>query len=105
MEDTLKIIEQFEKLPKYIRYKDDCYVPIIYKHENSFHDRAYWAMYAKELMNGFSSKKVLFHVKASLLGNVLWQFECQFDHLCVEKIIRDCDWFGNEPYEIDFCND
>ena len=32
MEDTLKIIEQFEKLPKYIRYKDDCYVPIIYKH-------------------------------------------------------------------------
>ena len=57
-------LQAFDSIEKYLRYNDEVYVPVIYKHEHVFSDNSVWVMYMKENMNSFSKKKVLFHVKA-----------------------------------------
>ena len=105
MKKVEDLLFAFDKMPKYLRYKGEVYVPIIYKHEWEFNDNAYWAMYAKETQIGFSTKKVLFHVKSVTLEILLQMFYTKFDECCVEKLISGNQWLGNEPYGIDFCND
>ena len=105
MKSTEDLLFQFDRMPKYLRFKGDVYVPIIYKHEWEFNDNAYWAMYAKETQIGFSTKKVLFHVKSVTLEILLDMFYKKFDECCVNKLISGNEWFGNEPYKLDFCND
>lgn len=92
-------------LPKYIMYKKEQFVPIIYKHEWDSNFRAYWAMYAKRTQLGFSSKRVLFVVNGTSLANVLYKFYVRFNECCADKLIRDREWFGSEPFSVDFEND
>lgn len=102
---TCDVFKRFDGLDKYIKYNGCAYVPIIYKHENYFDSRSVWVMYAKENVNSFSRLKVLFAVKAGTLERALNMFIAKYDELCVDKIIRGREWYGNAPYAIDFCND
>lgn len=105
MKSAEDLLAQFDRMPKYLRFKQDKYVPIIYKHEWEYNYNAYWAMYARETQVGFSSRKVLFAVSGTTLTNVLYKFYTQFDECCVEKMISGSEWLGPQPREIDFCNE
>lgn len=105
MNETLELLDHFDKMPKYLRYKQDKYVPLIYKHEWEYNYNAYWAMYARETQVGFSSRKVLFAVNSTTLKNVLHMFYAKFDDCCKEKLIKGSEWLGSKPQEIDFCNE
>ena len=99
------LLFQFDRIPKYLRYKDEVYVPIIYKHELEFNDNAYWIFFVKETQMGFSIKKVLFHVRSVTLEIALQMFYTKYDECCRDRLISGIDWLGNKPYAIDFCND
>lgn len=105
MKSVEDLLFQFDRMPKYLRFKGDVYVPIIYKHEWEFNDNAYWAMFAKETKIGFSTRKVLFHVKSVTLEIVLQMFYTKYDECCRDSLISGSEWLGNKPYAIDFCND
>lgn len=100
-----RLVNESDKLPKYLMYKNDEFVPVIYKHEWDSNYRAYWAMYARRTNFGFSTRKVLFAVSGTSLGNVLGKFYTRFDELCIDKKIQDKNWLGSEPIAIDFWND
>lgn len=100
-----KLVRGFDSIQKYLRYKNDVYVPIIYKHENEFCDNSIWIMYACQGVNSFSRKKILFHVKAGTLEAGLGMFLALYDQNCVSRNIVGRDWCGDAPYEIDFSND
>lgn len=100
-----KLVRGFDSIQKYLNYKNDVYVPIIYKHENEFCDNSIWIMYVRQGVSGFSRRKVLFHVKAGTLEAGLGMFLALYNEKCVARIIQGRDWFGNAPYEVDFSND
>lgn len=101
----MSLLERFDDLEKHIMYNGCAYVPIIYKHENPFDSRSVWVMYAKENIQSFSRKKILFAVKAGTLERALNMFIAKYDELCADKIIRGREWYGDAPYAIDFWND
>lgn len=102
---SLDVMHCFDDIDKYIIYKDDYYVPIIYKHDNAFHDNSVWVMYAKENVSSFSTRKVLFHVKAGTIERALGKFIALYNEHCVSRLIRSREWYGTQPYELDFRND
>ena len=100
-----KLVRGFDSIQKYLNYKNDVYVPIIYKHENEFCDNSIWIMYVRQGVSGFSRRKVLFHVKAGTLEHGLGMFLALYDQHCVSRNIIGRTWNGSIPYEIDFSNE
>lgn len=99
------IYKRFDDIEKYLNYNGRAYVPLIYKHENPFDSRSVWVMYAKENTQSFSRLKVLYAVKAGTLERAIAKFIAKYDELCVEKIIRGREWYGQAPHAVDFWND
>ena len=99
------LLNQFDCIPRYLRYKGEIFVPIFYKHECEFHTNSYWALFAKVTQIGFSTRKVLYAVSGTTLTNVLGKFYTLFHQYCRDKYISGEDWFGPKPFEIDFDND
>ena len=100
-----RTLVESDKLPRILSYKNMGFVPVLYKHEWEFHDNAYWAFYARRTTMGFSYKSVLFAVQGTTLANALYKFYKRFDELSVDKVIRGKEWFGPQPFAIDFWND
>ncbi len=105
MKSAEDLLFQFDRIPKYLRYKGEVYVPIIYKHEWEFNDNAYWILFAKETQMGFSTKKVLFHVKSVTLEIALQMFYTKYDECCRDRLLSGREWLGDKPYALDFSND
>ena len=103
--DDKDFVECFDSMEKYLEWKGDIFVPIIYKHENEFCHNSIWIMYAREGVDSFSRKKVLFHVKAGTLQAGLAMFNAVYNEHCAEKSIRGREWHGGAPYSLDFEND
>lgn len=99
------VYKRFDDIEKYLMCDGHAYVPIIYKHENPFDSRSVWVMYAKENRQSFSRLKILFAVKAGTLERAVAKFIAKYDELCVDKIIRGREWYGEAPHGVDFWND
>lgn len=103
--DEMDIGRVFDHIPKYLTYKNECYSPIILKWEWDGHSNAYWAFYGKEVVYGYSNRKLLFAVCASSFDQVVRKFLT----LCLdyesEGWIVDKEWRGPKPHTFNFCND
>lgn len=98
-------VGSFDTMEKYLMYGTDNYVPVIYKHENDGCHNSIWIMYAREGVDSFSKRKVLFHVKERSLLAALALFDVLYNEKCANRSIRGREWHGAEPYAIDFDND
>ncbi len=103
--DIMNYFEDLNDFPKYLNYKDDVYVLIIYRHEYDCNSCAYWAMFAKQTLTGFSKKNVLFHVNGTTLPNVLYKLTLIYKEIYKKGLVKSKQWLGNEPYEVDFDNE
>ena len=93
---------QFDSIAHCLVYGGEKYIPVICKRNEVFEDDSIWIMYAREGVNSFLRRKVLFHVKAGSLQAGLGMFVCLYDQMCVEKSILEGEWRGAAPYELDF---
>lgn len=102
---AMKTLKATDLLSKTLSYKDEVFVPVIYKHEWDSHSNAYYAMYASRTSIGFSNRRILMAVSGTSMTNVLDKFVRFYNDCCVNKYIRGKEWFGPKPFAIDFWND
>lgn len=85
-EKEIDLLNEIKRLPKYIRFKQDIYVPIIIKNEHEYNDDAYIAMYAKETTHFYSRDAFLFRVEGRTFLQVLEKFiRATEDYLKTQK--------------------
>ena len=85
-EKEIDLLNEIKRLPKYIRFKQDIYVPIIIKNEHEYNDDAYIAMYAKETVHFYSRDNFIVKVEGRNLADVLVKFiQATEDYLKTQK--------------------
>ena len=98
-------LKRFDGIEKYLMCMGEFYVPVIYKHENSFMSNSVWVMYAKLNKDSFSKRKVLFACCGGTIENALAKFISLYDEYCVQKFIVCREWLGTAPYSLDLINE
>ena len=98
-EKEIDLLNEIKRLPKYIRFKQDIYVPIIIKNEHECNDDAYIAMYAKETTHFYSRDAFLIRVEGRTFLQVLEKFIRATDdylynkHLYKDYLLTPADYY------------